>query len=393
MARRLLTVVGIGMLTVGCGDATDPFGSGNVALFTDVAAGAQHTCGVTEGRVFCWGDDMYGQAGGQGSQIGGPWPVQVPLPAPAATVTAGQRHSCALMADGQAYCWGWNHLGQLGPGYLGGILPPEPVDLEEAFTGIDAGWNHTCGVAGERAYCWGSGGQGRLGDGADQDRSAPVQVVGDQTFVQITAGGHHSCGVAADGTAYCWGLNHMGQLGTGTTASSAVPVPVAGDDRFERVAAGFTHTCGVLVGGGVKCWGSNVHGELGNAAYESLSLPGSVVPERVIRIDGLVRVDAGAHFTCGSLNNGETWCWGRGTEGQLAAGHSIDHTVPQLISGVAGAVRGGGSLQITKLALGTTHTCGLSTVGIIFCWGTGRSGELGNRRITYTNIPIRVDGR
>lgn len=389
----LIVLAGLAALASGCGDTTDPFGSDEIPVFTDVAVGPDHSCGVTEGRVFCWGSDLFAQASGANVGAGGPVFAQVSLPGAAEAVTAGQRHTCALMTSGEVLCWGWNHLGQLGNGELAGVRAPQRVLGEHEFSSIDAGWNHTCGIAGERTLCWGAGAQGRVGDGALEDRAEPVEVAGDTAFVQVTAGGQHTCGLAADGVAYCWGLGHAGQLGTGVAESSPVPVQVAGNDRFASLAAGFHHTCGVLVGGGLKCWGSNVFGELGNGALEAPGLPGSLVPGPVGFADGMVRVEAGAHFTCSSLSGGDTACWGRGVEGQLGAGMAYSHSWPQRIAGVAGPNRGGGFLPISRLALGVQHTCGLSTSGAIYCWGTGPHGELGSRRITYTNVPTRVYGR
>jgi alpha-tubulin suppressor-like RCC1 family protein len=387
-----VAMMGLALLAAGCGDTSGPFGPEEIPVFSDVAAGANHSCGVTEGRVFCWGSDLYAQSSGATVGAGGPVFAQVALPGAAEAVTAGQRHTCALLTSGQVLCWGWNHLGQLANGELEGVRGPQLAVGEHAFSSIDAGWNHTCGISEGRTLCWGAGAQGRLGNGGYEDRGTPVEVAGDTAFVQVTAGGLHTCGLAVDGVAYCWGLNHAGQLGTGVAESSPVPVQVAGGDRFTSLAAGFHHTCGVLVGGGLKCWGSNVFGELGNGGLEAAGLPGSLVPGPVGFTDGMVRVDAGAHFTCSSLANGDTACWGRGVEGQLGAGMAYSHSWPQRIAGVAGPNRGGGDLPISKLALGVQHTCGLSQ-GAIYCWGTGPHGELGSGRTTYTNVPTRVYGR
>jgi alpha-tubulin suppressor-like RCC1 family protein len=388
----LVALAGLAALAAGCGDTSGPFGPGEIPVFSDVAVGAHHSCGVTEGRVFCWGSDLFAQSSGSTMAAGGPVFVQVGLPGAAEAVTAGQRHTCALLVDGQVLCWGWNHLGQLADGEFAGVRGPNPVLGEHEFSSIDAGWNHTCGIAGGRTLCWGAGAQGRLGAGGHEDRAEPVEVAGGTAFVQVSAGGLHTCGLTADGEAYCWGLGQAGQLGTGVAESSPVPVQVVGGDRFASLAAGFHHTCGVLVGGGVKCWGSNVFGELGNGGLEEAGLPGSLVPGLVGLVAGMVRVDAGAHFTCASLADGDTSCWGRGVEGQLAAGMAYSHSWPQQIAGVAGPNRGGGYLPISKLALGIQHACGLSQ-GAIYCWGTGPNGELGSGRTTYTNVPTRVYGR
>jgi alpha-tubulin suppressor-like RCC1 family protein len=47
-----------------------------------------------------------------------------------------------------------------------------------SFTGISAGFAHTCAVATDgQGWCWGYNEGGRLGDGTTQDRNAPVKVI------------------------------------------------------------------------------------------------------------------------------------------------------------------------------------------------------------------------
>ncbi len=99
------------------------------AAGTDVAAlsaGGEHTCVVeNDGDVFCWGSHEEGQLG-DGEEVGthdtcrgetidcSAAPVQADLPGPAQMVAPGQFHTCALLVDGDVYCWGWNDRRQVG---------------------------------------------------------------------------------------------------------------------------------------------------------------------------------------------------------------------------------------------------------------------------------------
>jgi alpha-tubulin suppressor-like RCC1 family protein len=143
-----------------------------------LAAGSAHTCGISAGDVFCWGQNLSGQLG-DGTTESRRQPTQVQgLPAPATQIAAGAVHSCALLGDGRAFCWGQNLHGQ-------------------------------------------------LGDGTTQNRSSATAVAGTVRFRSISAGGALTCGTATTGGQYCWGLNQAGQLGDGSRQNRSTPTAVA----------------------------------------------------------------------------------------------------------------------------------------------------------------------
>ncbi|MDF2695652.1 MAG: hypothetical protein K0S65_4035 [Labilithrix sp.] len=74
-------------------------------------------CGVS-GDVYCWGNNASGQAG-DGTKDWALTAVKVDgLPAPASQVKATSRSTCALLTNGKVYCWGDNTNGQLGNGQI-----------------------------------------------------------------------------------------------------------------------------------------------------------------------------------------------------------------------------------------------------------------------------------
>lgn len=75
------------------------------------------------GEVYCWGLNDSGQAG-DGSKDHALTPVRVAgLPAPAAEVKIMPYSSCAILTNGRVYCWGNNNYGQLGAGLPKGAMP------------------------------------------------------------------------------------------------------------------------------------------------------------------------------------------------------------------------------------------------------------------------------
>jgi alpha-tubulin suppressor-like RCC1 family protein len=110
------------------------------------------------------------------------------------TLAAGSKHTCGLTADGAAYCWGANNLGQAGPSatescdvpnFIGANIviacsrSPVAVSSSLRFGSIDADTDHTCGVAipDGAVYCWGGNRYGQLGDATTTDSPSPVRVL------------------------------------------------------------------------------------------------------------------------------------------------------------------------------------------------------------------------
>lgn len=302
--------------------------------FALVAPGGGHTCGLTEqGKVYCWGFNLNGQLG-DGTVANKATPTAVDPTRTYRKLSAGSSYTCGIAADSTAYCWGWNQYGQLGDGSTTDRREPTPVAGGIKFIAIGAGSFHTCGVARDaKAYCWGSNNFGQLGGG---DTVAvvrsPREVSGSLRFVEIEAGLDHTCGLAADGSAYCWGRNQWGQLGVGDSLlgiNQLVPTLVAGGNGWSALAVGFNFNCGIeQVTETAYCWGYNGWGQLG------ASVPGRCVDQNGVvtqcssqpyPVAGdlvFATVSAGNQHACGLSSEGVAYCWGLNENGQLGNGQS-----------------------------------------------------------------------
>ena len=126
------------------------------------------------------------------------------------------------------WCWGADDQGQLGDDAQSGDDSPVPVQVAGlTATAIAAGYNHTCAVLADgSAACWGANENGQLGDGTNEKRTSPVAVAGLSDISAIAGGSFHTC-AESRGAISCWGNNDAGQLGDGTTASHSTPAVVA----------------------------------------------------------------------------------------------------------------------------------------------------------------------
>ena len=96
-------------------------GTGRTA--TAISAGYDHTCALLDnGAVKCWGLNGYGQLGldnrtnmgddsGEMVQLTG---INLGTGRTATAIATGGWHTCAVLDNGSAKCWGWNQFGQLG---------------------------------------------------------------------------------------------------------------------------------------------------------------------------------------------------------------------------------------------------------------------------------------
>lgn len=313
-----------------------------------VTAGVFHACAVTvTAQAYCWGTNSNGQLG-----VGDTTARTSPTQASGSyiSIAAGSYHTCAVRPNGVVYCWGYNAYSQIGDGTITQRNTPLSLSTSGALAGktlvaVAAGDSHSCALATTGAvYCWGANSSGQLGDGTTTPRTTPVAVdaggaLAGRKVTQISAGRSHTCAVTSDGAAFCWGLNAHGQLGDGTTTNRATPVAVA-------------------TGG---------------------ALAGKTITQ--------IASQAGSDHTCAVASDGAAFCWGLNTDGQLGDGATTQRTSPVAIS-TAGALAG---KIVTRIATGRLNTCALSSQGQAYCWGFNSNGQLGNGTTTQSSTPVAVD--
>jgi alpha-tubulin suppressor-like RCC1 family protein len=199
------------------------------------------------------------------------------------------------------------------------------------------------------------------------------------SFASVSAGWYDSCALTTTGAAYCWGWGGNGQLGTGfraavraPLASAEAPRAVAGGHTFAMVAAGYGRACGVTTDGEAYCWGDNTSGQLGDGSNAS-----SLAPVLVAGGQPFTRVTLGAYHACGVTTSNAVYCWGRNGEGQLGDGSGTGSSSPVLVAG---------DLSFQSVRAGSYHTCGVTTDNAAYCWGWDDYGQVGDG--TYTHAVL-----
>jgi alpha-tubulin suppressor-like RCC1 family protein len=324
----------------GRGEASPP----PVAMRT-LAASSQHTCGIrTDGTLACFGDDSLDQAS-----------------PPAGTFEAlavSDVNGCAVKIDGTLACWGYNAQGQSSP----------PAG---AFTRVSVGGIHGCALRGDgTAACWGSN--------ADGQATPPSG-----TFQAIAAGERHSCALRSDDTLACWGSN---QAGRATPPSGAFASLVSGPSyscalrpdgaaecwgdlsnfgsvlptgTFSSISAGNAGGCGLRANGRVDCWGANAFSRVPGGAFREIAVGCGLALDGTLECDG-VGFPTGAFAALGvggpgcAIRTDHTLaCWGNNFYGESDP--------------PAGA--------FDAVALSQSHRCAIRTDGTLACWGSNGVGE------------------
>lgn len=364
-------------------------------------------------------------------------PIQLPPGYNVIDVSLSSNRTCAVFDNWKTKCWGLNSGGIFGlevaptsvdDTYIIGDQANEISSTSyDALVGADyepksikLGNSHICGLFVNSVQswpgtimCWGDGrfiGKGLntgdfLGTQAGEiSGNVPINIPVE--FVKYAVGRDHNCGVDIDNDLYCWGSNLFGQMGheiktedgfqnyyigdNGQTDSFITTDINIGARTILDIAASSYSTCVVLSDNKVKCWGSNVSGELGlelDSSNGSSSYKlGDDIGEMGTSLDELdlgsflaVKIYGGDYHFCAVSTTGSVKCWGKNAYGQLGIA-TTDLVVGDHIGDMGNSLPSvslPSGVVISSMALGKNHTCALSDIGKVYCWGDNDNGQLG----------------
>jgi len=236
---------------------------GSASDWAGVTGGYYHTVAMkTDRTLWTWGYNGSGQLGD-----GTTTPRYAPAGAAVAggvqflSFAAGDYHTLAVRTDGTLWSWGHNYYGQLG---VGGAIPgsnatsPQQVGDLNSWSTVSAGQFHSLATRADGSlWSWGYNSDGQLGLGTSgspaNDQNTPQQVLPYSDWVLANAGNYHSMGLRSNGTLWGWGYNAVGPLGTGNTTASTVPLQASGNEtRWIAADAGGYSTSGTQAADGTK---------------------------------------------------------------------------------------------------------------------------------------------
>ncbi|MGL4731890.1 MAG: leucine-rich repeat domain-containing protein [Clostridium sp.] len=260
----------------------------------------------SEGNLYTWGNNNYGQLGNgtDGTTTNKRAPIKVNghgaigIDTKIVAASAGVNNILAIDSEGNLYSWGGNEYGQLGIGTSGTtanktvpvkINGKGAIGIDTKIVSVSIGRVYSSAIDSEgNLYTWGSNNYGQLGDGTKIDKKTPVKINGkgaigiDTKIISVDLGANRGSAIDSEGSLYTWGRNNYGQLGDGTKIDKNAPVKINGSGAIETttkiVSVDMDHEysnygSSIDSEGNLYTWGRNNHGQLGNGTNTDSLVP------------------------------------------------------------------------------------------------------------------------
>jgi alpha-tubulin suppressor-like RCC1 family protein len=423
-----------------------------------VATGYGHNLAVDgTGLVYAWGYNNYGQIGNNtsSSTTYATTPKKSSISS-VKEVAAGQYHSLALKTDGTVWAWGYDKYGQLGIGSTSNKTAPVAVvvtNMAHKITAISAGYNHSLALDQDGiVWGWGDNAKGQVGDGKDETyQDEPVTLTSPNGVVSvIAAGANHNLAISSsnstlkitttslanatvnktydavkitasggtkpytfeiwpdyDGDAVNAVLDitqptsssvYCTLKGTFTTATTYKFIIQVTDDKDSMDMQYLTikvTSSGTGEPGYVWDWGYNKYGQLGDGSTTDVDSPQGLNADDIddfpSDFENIISMAGGESYSLALDEAGNVWAWGYNGKGQLGNGSSSTSAYTKVPEQIEEDVDGNSFGDIEKIAAGSSHGLALDGDGNVWAWGYNKDGQLGDASKVDEHAPVKLD--
>jgi alpha-tubulin suppressor-like RCC1 family protein len=329
-----------------------------------------------DGKVYTWGDNTNYALGRNSTSAQITTPGTVTNLINAVAISAKGQHGFAIDKDGVLWGWGSNQYYGLGDNTTtnrNGVVRVGNVNgtpsYGNRYASVSAGSAHGLAIKDDGTlWAWGGNWGGQIGNGTTTNAPLPVKVGTASDWVSVYGGGDFSMALKADRTLWVWGANDKGQLGLGHNNAVTTPTKL-GTAKWKNAAGGPYHVIAVRDDGALFGWGLNDQGMI-DATHVNYNTPHQIGTDT-----DWVDADAGWDFSMARKRNGGVWYWGEDSNGACGNGAIVPVPVPQ-----RSAYREFN--EYVEFAVGHAHVIALKADGTIYTWGYNAQGEVGNGTTT-----------
>ena len=351
-----------------------------ITISPNVITNGSHTISLrTDGKVFTWGDNTYGQLG-NGTVKTSDEPVEVTFPEGTiiTQIAAGENHNVALDSNGNVWTWGRNNNYQIGNTRANQYTPYKVSNLPKVIK-ISAGNNNTMVITeNNELYAWGLNAYGDLGLGTYTNKVLPKKVKGIHDIIDISGGKSHYIALNRAGEVFVTGSNLYGQLGIGDNEIGKINEfqKVEIKDKIGTIDAGDISNIATTVDGYVYTWGGNTYSILGTGDKENKNVPTKLKDVKNIR-----QASTGKTHTILRDENNNVYVTGTNSNGQLGLGTTENKTTFEQNTLINNVIR---------VSAGDTYTAFLKEDGSVWACGDYNHGDKEKKSRTKSEEPILV---
>ncbi len=351
------------------------------------------------GEIWGWGDNAYGVLGNAslettGSNITHAVQIELPNALKSTAISAGADHVLAIGSDGNVYAWGSNVYGQLG--FESGADTVTTPTLVEALEGknviaVSAGRYFSLALTeGGQVYSFGRNNRQQLGYELAEETSATPTLISDLSTVfitQISAGHESAIAIDVNNKAYLWGSAKNSVLGSVTSETASQAPDILPDTKtttpIDAVALSVNHSAFLLNDGTVGFMGLNAYGQYGQ--YKDAETDGNPSMKFKTTDTSALNVIAIA------VSDQQTVLLG--ADGKVyTAGARIPYDTESATNTFVSLFEGAASAPVASaIAAGYYNGAMIAQDGSVWTWGDNTRGQLGNGKVdNATATPQKV---
>jgi len=155
------------------------------------------------------------------------------------------------------------------------------------------------------------------------------------------------------------------------------------DVPITAVACGAEFTVVAAKNGDCYSWGKAVQGELGHGNFEEVVDEPRKVQLLASRFVSITGVAVGGNHTIVVDSVGDVWAWGLGDSGQLGLGDLENRCEPVQVPELR-------RVDVADAKCGWWHSMVISRTGGVYTWGSGVGGRLGHGDTEHRVVPTQV---